>query len=547
MNTEKRFLALLCAGLLTALIFLGWIFSAFGSGDAALPLHGAVSLEMSETMKDGLRVFSAALEGDAPQALLFHTTHTRAEVLLDGESVYRFGWDGGGPSFLRSPGSLWHIVELPRADGTLQIRITPVYRDYYGNDIQVLSGSAGACVTELLWHMLPFLVVNCVIIFAGLLSLLLHCFTRSFRAKRQMGSFLYLGVFSLVIVVWSLCQCGFLQFLIPDSRTLYFVDFFSFYLFPIPFNLFVWSLYQSPYRKGFAALAVAYLCDMAVVLAIQMAGWADLFSTMFITHALMAVNVAYVFFAIHQEIRLTGSEIARRFRLPLYVVMLFALAELTVYYINGFRETSVFLPLGTIAFIAMLVWIQVGQYYRTMLEEQKLAYFEKLANLDILTEALNRNAYENTLKRLERQENEVRATGVILFDINDMKRINDHFGHEKGDEALKRCYHCIREAFGPEGECFRIGGDEFVYLTTHKQDLAASAARFQQLIRQESRSLDFPFSVACGYAAYEPGSDQTIRDVIRRSDAMMYAAKRQAHGEEFFQSGMADSVRMQTL
>ena len=70
---------------------------------------------------------------------------------------------------------------------------------------------------------------------------------------------------------------------------------------------------------------------------------------------------------------------------------------------NGFRQTSVFLPLGTIVFIIMLVWIQVSQYYRAMLEEQKLAYLEKLANTDILTEALNRNAYEDTLRRLEQQ------------------------------------------------------------------------------------------------------------------------------------------------
>ena len=265
---------------------------------------------------------------------------------------------------------------------------------------------------------------------------------------------------------------------------------------------------------------------MEVVTAIQLTGWRDIFQLMSITHVLMAANVVYVLWAIQKEVKLTGSETARRFRVPLYIVMAFGFAELAAYYVNGFRQTSVFLPLGTIVFIIMLVWIQVSQYYRAMLEEQKLAYLEKLANTDILTEALNRNAYEDTLRRLEQQELEVKATGVVLFDINDMKHINDCFGHEKGDEALKCCYHCICQAFDPDGQCFRIGGDEFVYLTSKRQDLAEGARRFQELVDQASWTLDFPFGVSMGYASYDEGRDRTIRDVIRRSDAMMYEDKR---------------------
>ena len=265
---------------------------------------------------------------------------------------------------------------------------------------------------------------------------------------------------------------------------------------------------------------------MAVAVAIQLTGWRDIFQMMSVTHVTMAVNVVYVFWAVNQETHQTGNQTAKRFRLPLYIVILFGFAELVVYYLKKFRETSIFLPLGTITFIAMLVWIQVSQYYRAMLEEQKLAYFEKLANMDILTEALNRNAYENTLRRLEQQELEVKATCVVLFDINNMKQINDNFGHEKGDEALKRCYHCICRAFDKDGKCFRIGGDEFVYLSSKRQNLEEEAAFFEQLIDQEGCRFDFPFGVSLGFASYDPERDSTIRDVIRRSDAMMYENKK---------------------
>lgn len=531
MNTERRLIIGFGGAAGAALLFLLWIFLGFGAAESTLPLDNGIWYTGAETFEGDVRVLSFQVpeaEYSEGRTLLFKTTHTRVEVLAGETVVYRYGWEEGAPSFLKSPGTLWHLVTIPAGHQgeSVRLRIYPVYQNFYGSTDRVFCSSRGGCEMELVKGILPILIINCIIVFAGLLSIFLHFVTRSRREKHEIGSFLCLGFFSLTIVVWSLCQCGFLQFLIPDGRTLYFVDFFSFFLFPVPFNLFVYTICQTKCRKGFAVLSAAYLAEMAVAVAIQLTGWLDIFQMISVTHVTMAVNVVYVFWAVNQETHQTGNQTAKRFRLPLYIVILFGFAELVVYYLKKFRGTSIFLPLGTITFIAMLVWIQVSQYYRAMLEEQKLAYFEKLANMDILTEALNRNAYENTLRRLEQQELEVKATCVVLFDINNMKQINDNFGHEKGDEALKSCYHCICRAFDKDGKCFRIGGDEFVYLSSKRQDLAGEAAFFEQLIDQESHRFDFPFGVSLGFASYDPERDSTIRDVIRRSDIMMYENKK---------------------
>lgn len=536
MYTEQRLFAAFLAAVLLAVAFLVWIFVSAGIR-TELFARSTVTLNQTVSYEDGVQIRSARLPAGMPKSVMFKTTHTKVEVYAGTDLIYRYGWEEDAPEFLKSPGTLWHIVNVPETHdgGEIRLCIYPVYDGFYGDTAKIVAGTKNACVLEHLLNLLPALVINCIIVFAGVLSILLHFLTRKKRSEQHVGSFICVGAFSLVIVVWSLCQSGFLQFLIPSGRTLYFVDFFSFFLFPIPFNLFISSICQTRYRRGFSLLAAGYLVNMAVAVLLQLSGIVDIFEILRVTHGLMLVNVVYVFWGLRGELRLADSEIVRRFRLPLYIVITFALAELVTYYFRDFRDTSVFLPAGTIVFIIMLVWLQVSQYYQTMLEEQKLAYFEKLANMDILTEALNRNAYEDTLRDLERRAQEIKGTCVVLFDINDMKGINDNFGHEQGDQALKSCYHCITVAFHSKGKCFRIGGDEFVYISSQPQDLQESCRCFRELIRQESERFDFPFSVSCGFASYDPAVDRSVRDVIRRSDQMMYENKRKRDELDFQQ------------
>ena len=60
--------------------------------------------------------------------------------------------------------------------------------------------------------------------------------------------------------------------------------------------------------------------------------------------------------------------------------------------------------MGTMLFIIMLIWIQVSQYYDQYIQKQKVIYLQKIANMDMLTEAMNRNAYEDMVKYLDEGE-----------------------------------------------------------------------------------------------------------------------------------------------
>ena len=122
----------------------------------------------------------------------------------------------------------------------------------------------------------------------------------------------------------------------------------------------------------------------------------------------------------------------------------------------------------------------------------------------------------------------LKTTGVVLLDLDDLKIINDTYGHEKGDEALKLCYQCIRQAFKNEKNCFRIGGDEFAYVyhSEEKDQIPSCISILNRILKEKTRDFVYPLSISAGYAYYTPDTDIDFKDIVRRSDTMLYRQKR---------------------
>ena len=91
-----------------------------------------------------------------------------------------------------------------------------------------------------------------------------------------------------------------------------------------------------------------------------------------------------------------------------------------------------FLPLGTLLFILMLIWIQVSQYYEQCIQKQKTDLLPETGKYRYAHRSMNRNAYENMIRYLDEQELELHTTGVVLLDLDNLKEINDNFWPRKG-------------------------------------------------------------------------------------------------------------------
>ncbi|OON86032.1 hypothetical protein BXO88_09355 [Oribacterium sp. C9] len=160
-------------------------------------------------------------------------------------------------------------------------------------------------------------------------------------------------------------------------------------------------------------------------------------------------------------------------------------------------------------------------------QKKELGSARQLAFRDSLTGVKSYNAYveaeQDINERIEGRT--LQEFGVVVFDVNGLKRMNDTHGHEAGDRLLKDACHLICEMF-KRSPVFRIGGDEFVVLLEGEdyQNRMSLLAEFERQAEENQRN-GAPV-VASGLSAFRPGEDINFRKVFERADARMYDRKR---------------------
>ena len=172
--------------------------------------------------------------------------------------------------------------------------------------------------------------------------------------------------------------------------------------------------------------------------------------------------------------------------------------------------------LASIVVAAYLMHIKASKFWGDHLNEH-------LIEVDQLTGLYNRRSYEH---RLDVLRCEKKTAGIIMLDVNQLKKINDTLGHKAGDELICGASACIRQVFSKYGTCYRIGGDEFaVILNSLYEPLPVITEEFDKIIygwRGQTLNL---LSVSYGIATPEEYPDLSQDELIQKADKLMYAAK----------------------
>ncbi len=170
---------------------------------------------------------------------------------------------------------------------------------------------------------------------------------------------------------------------------------------------------------------------------------------------------------------------------------------------------------------------------------------ENLTSIDKLTGVYNRNHYEAQVPiEIERATRSESKLSMLILDIDDFKRINDTFGHRKGDEALSLVAELIKRNLRKIDQPFRYGGEEFVILLpgTTAAEAVHTAERLRAVISEVDRLTDdmgetIPVRVSIGAAVF-PDHARTEEELFSKADSALYRAKRRGKDRvELYQEG----------
>jgi diguanylate cyclase (GGDEF)-like protein len=147
--------------------------------------------------------------------------------------------------------------------------------------------------------------------------------------------------------------------------------------------------------------------------------------------------------------------------------------------------------------------------------------------IDKLTNARNRDSF---IKEMEYIKKNIYKDNIWIgvFDVNNLKVINDTYGHNCGDEIIFRASYFLRKAFDANCMVFRTGGDEFCVIChgQSKKSLAAMDNTFINYINDYNKSNSIPLIIAKGYALCKSDNYENIYSVYSSADTNMYKDKR---------------------
>ena len=481
--------------------------------------------------------FTARVTGDQAHGrnLCFLAKNVYFDVLVDGNIVYSFkprSLDVFGKYY----GSYPHVVNLDKVDENSIIEICATTIDgSKGSFTNICLEPGNTFIVNIFQtSLLPY----CVSVLIALMGISLVFGGLSLMRTNGVGmEIAAMGLFALDAGVWTACSTGMASLVLGTPIAMHFVSYVTLILLPGFGVIFVCLLTGRRFAR-FANVLISFsLLSLLTEVILTGAGVSTYHSMLIVNHIECFVVVIYTVLSVVMMLRESKKHIGTRIVMGLafFSVVIGGVIDLIRYFVSepGI-DSAYFFRLGLMLFVFILGVNEVFALMTYRKFETEAAQLSKIAYTDALTGLKNRMAFSD-LEDFSKSRDKGRGI-IIQLDINNLKLVNDTYGHKEGDRHIKAAAEIIEACFGNIGNCYRTGGDEFIVIIEDVKDMLAfeqAKVKFKKMIEEynETYMPRIKLEIAYGIEEFDL-AEGDVEGALKLADGKMYNMKKQMKGKK---------------
>jgi diguanylate cyclase (GGDEF)-like protein len=445
-------------------------------------------------------------------------------VSLDGNTIYSYDLrdENKGTPYA----SLWHVIEVPEnSEGsTLTVTLHSPFTSMSGLTNEIFYGAVNDLNVYILQNFGGRLLIGLITLFMGILFSILSLFVD----KIKNNDVVYIGLFGITLAIWMIAESRTLQFLVDSQYIHGATAYIMLAILPIPMGVYVKRHVLKRYENLYLFVTIYFIVQFIAIIVLQALGLVAFFVSVVVTQLSIAITILITIILLVFEIKkYPEKKVAKRFLFYFGVLAAIIILEIVAFSSKDFDIISIYVQWIALFFIFMLLGRYIYVLNINMKFRLKSEMLEELVYIDRLTSGKNRHAFEEDLDHIFSVESLKKQLRIVYFDFDDLKTINDKFGHYEGDQILIDGYHIINSVFGEQGVCYRIGGDEFSCLLNNISDEVyhKKANIFIEKLKAYNDQRSYPIGISFGSATYNEEFDIKPKDLVKRADEQMYKAK----------------------
>lgn len=488
-----------------------------------------MSLTEFSDLEGGQSAFFRLDNVPANQVLVFRSRNLHISLKINGKDIYSDRNDTP-KIFGSSPGSRWYQFALPMSDSEIMVEIHGVacFPNSKGHIDSVYVGTTVDVTNTIMKDKFFGFLVDSVWAVSGIFLLLFYLFLHS--SYKINKDFFYLSSGFFFCAVWSSTENTMWQYFIGHSEMIHIIGYISIMAITLSFGLLLIERLEGKWRKLSYIYSVMVMIDIIIINLLQFTGIAEYHYSMDSLYVLFFLLLPFAYKLFQSYTREIALKKYKAIMEIAFVLMgILVVIGICKYLIGQYANYADYIQYALLIFLLMLMIYHLVGLNLVMKKGLESELMHELSLLDHLTKFYNRTAFAEHTAEYELKLKEHSPLGIIQFDVNNLKVVNDNQGHEKGDELLCLASSGIFQSFGSYGKCYRMGGDEFLIMLTGENPKLDYEAGVENLTTYcsyansvEDRTFDI--NIAHGFALVS--DEETIVEAMARADGLMYENKR---------------------